>query len=189
MKTDGTINVSDRNTLRETYDRYYRPLCFFCLRYVDDIAEAEDVVQDLFVRLVERRATFVNPSALGPYLYRSAHNMIVNRTTFAGIRRRHHSAIARQMETGADDAEADAAASAVEDDLLWEIMSAIDALPTECSRIFRMSYIEKADINEVARRLNISPHTVKSQRARAKKLLKERLRELYPLCVLLFISP
>ena len=57
-----------------------------------------------------------------------------------------------------------------------------------CRKVFTLSYMEGLDIKEVAEKLDISPHTVKSQRARAKQLLQERLKDLFPLLAYLFLN-
>ena len=62
----------------------------------------------------------------------------------------------------------------------------IEELPTECKRIFKMSYIEFLDIKTICERLNVAETTVKTQRQRAKKFLRERLKHLYPVLAFLF---
>ena len=74
----------------------------------------------------------------------------------------------------------------VESEMFEEIFAAIEKLPTECRRIFKMSYIDHLDIQEITRQLNISQATVKTQRQRAKKFLRERLQDLYPILAILF---
>ena len=49
-----------------------------------------------------------------------------------------------------------------------------------------MSYIDHLDIQEITEQLNISKATVKTQRQRAKKFLRERLQNLYPILAILF---
>ena len=61
-------------------------------------------------------------------------------------------------------------------------------LPEECQKVFRMSYEEGKSVSEVAEILNISVHTVKSQRARAKKILQGKLQGLYSFVILFFLS-
>lgn len=74
----------------------------------------------------------------------------------------------------------------VEAEMFEEIFAAIEKLPTECRRIFKMSYIDHLDIQEITEQLNISKATVKTQRQRAKKFLRERLQNLYPILAILF---
>ena len=74
----------------------------------------------------------------------------------------------------------------IENEILWEIFEAVEQLPEECKKVFKLSYIEKLDIAQVARLLNISEHTVKSQRARGKKLLQEYLKDLFSIASIIF---
>lgn len=74
----------------------------------------------------------------------------------------------------------------VETDVFEEIFAAIDELPTECQRIFKMSYIEMLDIKTICEQLDVAESTVKTQRQRAKKYLRERLQHLYPVVVFMF---
>ena len=74
----------------------------------------------------------------------------------------------------------------VETDVFEEIFAAIDELPTECQRIFKMSYIEMLDIKTICEQLDVAESTVKTQRQRAKKYLRERLQHLYPVVILMF---
>ena len=71
-------------------------------------------------------------------------------------------------------------------EMFEEIFTAIEELPAECRRIFKMSYIEHLSIQEIAKQLDIAETTIKTQRARAKKYLQDRLKELFPLAILLF---
>ncbi len=74
----------------------------------------------------------------------------------------------------------------IETEIFEEIFTAIEELPAECRRIFKMSYIDHLDIQKISQKLNIAESTIKTQRQRAKKFLRERLQNLYPLAVLLF---
>ena len=74
----------------------------------------------------------------------------------------------------------------VETDVFEEIFAAIDELPAECQRIFKMSYIEMLDIKTICERLDVAESTVKTQRQRAKIYLRERLQHLYPVVTLMF---
>ena len=65
-----------------------------------------------------------------------------------------------------------------------EIMGAIQDLPTECGRIFKLAYVEGFSNDEIATQLSISVNTVKAQKNKAKIQLREKLKGLYP--VLLF---
>ena len=74
----------------------------------------------------------------------------------------------------------------VETDVFEEIFAAVEELPGECKRIFKMSYIEMVDIKTICEQLDVAESTVKTQRQRAKKYLRDRLQHLYPVVMLMF---
>ena len=73
----------------------------------------------------------------------------------------------------------------VETSLFEEIFKAIEELPVECCRIFKMSYLENMDVHRISEELQISESTVKTQRQRAKKYLRQRLKNLYAIMAIL----
>lgn len=74
----------------------------------------------------------------------------------------------------------------VETDVFEEVFAAIEELPIECRRIFKMSYVEMLDIKTICAQLDVAESTVKTQRQRAKKYLRERLQHLYPVVIFMF---
>ena len=171
--------------LEEIYNEHYRPLCFYAAKYVKDIEEARDIAQDVFVELWQRGKDFPDATALKAYLYTAVYNACMNHIKLADIHNRHHDHI-RQTTSEAD--ERNYLTDRIEAETMWELMSAIDSLPEECRKVFKLSYMEGLDIQEVADRLRLSAHTVKSQRARAKLLLRDRLKDLFPLFACLFLQ-
>ena len=69
--------------------------------------------------------------------------------------------------------------SRIEAEVLWEIFSKVNELPSGCRQVFKMSYLENLSNQEIADRLGISVNTVKSQKARSKELLRESLKDLF----------
>ena len=76
----------------------------------------------------------------------------------------------------------------IEAEIFEEIFAAIEELPSECRRIFKMSYLEHMDIREITEKLQIAESTVKTQRQRAKQYLRKRLKNLYTLVIFLFFE-
>lgn len=69
--------------------------------------------------------------------------------------------------------------SRIESDFLWEVFNSIERLPKQCSRILKLSYLEGKNNAEIADFMGISINTVKSQKARAKLLLREYLKNIF----------
>ena len=74
----------------------------------------------------------------------------------------------------------------IESEIMEEIFSTIEKLPEECRKVFKLSYIDGMEVCKVAETLQISENTVKTQRLRARKFLKENLKDLFPLLVIIF---
>lgn len=171
--------------MKQIYDEYYQRLCFYAAKYVHDHEEAKDIVQEIFVKLWEKELDFENKYALSAYLYPAVYHFCVNRLHLDEIHKQHHQKILYGSEISD---ESHYLNDRIEDEVLWDVFKAIESLPSECQKVFRLSYEEGKSIEEVAQILNISIHTVKSQRARAKKLLQEKLKGLYSLVILFFFS-
>jgi RNA polymerase sigma-70 factor (ECF subfamily) len=182
MTTSNNIRIDNERIFREVYDTYYGRLCFYAQRFVRDTDDAEDVVQSVFVTLWMKAMRFDTQTALSSFLYISVYNACMNRLKHSAMHSRHTHSISEYYGCEEDEY----VSSRIEDEVLWKVFQAIDCLPAECGKIFRMSYIESMSIEEVAEALQISTHTVKSQRARAKKLLQDKLKDILLLLPLLY---
>ena len=156
------LNVKQPEIFESVFHKYYASLCYFANKFVRDDEAARDIVQEVFLRFWESKGKFENQSALKSFLYNCVQNAALNYLEKLQVR--------FQVET----------------DVFEEIFAAIDELPTECQRIFKMSYIEMLDIKTICEQLDVAESTVKTQRQRAKKYLRERLQHLYPVVVFMF---
>ena len=174
------LNEGEATALDELFRRYYADLCRIALRFVTNEAEAEDIIQELFVSVWDKRATDRPvPAAVGPYLRRAARNRSLN---FLRDRKRipvddGEVPVTLAAPTRADDA-------LQQDELRQRIHGAIDHLPERCRLVFVMSKIEEMSNKEIAAALEISPKTVENQMTRAYRLLRELLVALLALIVL-----
>lgn len=171
-----SIDCANDLSLQEVFDNYYHPLCFYAGRFLKDDDEIKDIVQEVFVVLWEKKLFFENKYALKAFLYSSVHHAVLNKIKLMGIHRKHHGKI---MDTEDEADSRNYLTKRIEDEALIAIYQAIAQLPPKCRKIFMLSYIQGYDIDQVAKKMNISLHTVKSQRARAKKLLQIYLKDLF----------
>ena len=178
--------MTDREkAFRGIFDEFYQGLCFYAGKLVKDLDDAKDIVQEVFVALWEKPQEFTDRVALKAYLYTTVHHACLNLLKAQQIHDRHHQLI---REESSEVEERNYLTDRVESETMWQLMQAIDSLPEECQKVFKLSYIDELDIQTVAEKLNITTHTVKSQRARAKQLLRDRLKDLYPLFACIFFS-
>lgn len=175
------LNEGDVQAFELIFHKYYASLCFFANKFVKDEEAAKDVVQEVFIRFYEKELNFPNLLALKSFLFSCVQNKALNYLEKINIR-----TTIRQKLEQPESEEQEFFYHQVEAEIFEQIFSTIEELPAECRRIFKMSYIEHLDIPEIMRQLNIAESTVKTQRQRAKKFLRDRLRHLYPLVVFLF---
>lgn len=175
------LNNGEHDSFDTVFRYYYPSLCYFAENIVGSGSAAEDVVQSVFLGFYENKPRFENITALRSYLY-----VAVNNRSIKYLNK-------QKRNIPADDLLADSKAEtdnrfhmAMEANVVDEIFKAIDTLPDACRRIFEMSYIEHRSVKDICEELQISENTVKTQRQRAKKILRERLQGLYRYVIYIF---
>ena len=156
------------------FQQYYRPLCLYALHYLHDLDEAEDIVQDCFVRLLEsgKLTTSISLNQLKSFLYTSVRNACIDR-----LRRKNP--VLQDFSPSdlqgiiSDEQAMDSSSREAE---LW---TAIEQLPERCREIFLMSKRDDMTYREIAEELNLSEKTVEHQISKALKILRGRKEELF----------
>lgn len=165
------IKAGDDSAFDALFRRYYAELCRTANRFVRNEAQAEDLIQELFFGLWERRDGLPDDlTAVGGYLHRAARNRSLN-------------FLRDQNRIPVDDAELPLhlSSSALpsdgleQDDLRTRLHHAIDRLPERCRLVFTMSKLEDMSQREIAESLEISTKTVENQMTRAYRFLREWL--------------
>lgn len=154
----------------ETYfKRYYTPIGMYVLRMCGDAAEAEDIVQETFSAAWEKFAQEGLPEFFRAYLYRTAHNITIDR-----MRRYSSEKEAIQIRDIDETELTDEAIDTSERDArLW---IAISRLPERCRQVFLMSKRDGLSHAEIAEELGISTKTVENQITKAFKSLRSALQ-------------
>jgi RNA polymerase sigma-70 factor (ECF subfamily) len=162
------------------FKTYYKVLCFFANRYLLDLQAAEDIVSDAYIRVWEKRETIQSSQGLKNYLYKTVHNACIRWLE------QKRAAGARQLTIeGGQEAERNVLDNMIRAEVMNEVYKTIDLLPTECRKIFTKLYLEGKTVKEIAEELSLSVSTVKTQKARALDLLRQKLS---PLSLLAFLS-
>ena len=159
----------DSSALDALFRAHYVSLCRVANRFVQNESQAEDIVQELFVSLWEKRETLPEMDSVGPYLRRSARNRSLNY-------------LRDQKRIPVDDGEVPETIAAVgatsgfeTAELRTRINTAIDKLPERCRLVFTMSKVEEMSHREIAQSLDISTKTVENQMTRAYRYLRQWL--------------
>jgi RNA polymerase sigma-70 factor, ECF subfamily len=132
----------------------------FCLRLARDPAEAQDCVQETFVRAWQRLGDFRGESRIGTWLHRIALNEVLGRRRHRAVEHRHLAAV----DPGARGAHADSAT-------MQDLEEAIARLPERARDVFVLRAIYGYSHEEIGSMLGVTEGTSKSQLHRARKLL------------------
>ena len=154
----------DRASQRQIYQNYAGKMMVIAMRYMKSKQEAEDIVQESFIKVFTKLETFNQESQLKTWITR-----IVINTALNAIRKPLWlEDIEKVPEEHAESEDISLA------EFHWqELISFIQALPTGCQTVFNLYAIEGYSHKEIAKLLGVSEGTSKSQYARAKSILRE----------------
>ncbi len=162
------LSKSNPAALRYFYERYAGKIIAFAYSLLGNREDAEDVAHTLFIELWEQRASATRIKSVDAYLYRMARNAITD------IARRRTREKAYMMHTDPTSTEPiDPDNVDIEDDL--RLLEAIEKLPEPQKSIIRMSRFGGMSYQQIAERLDISPHTVHYHVSKALGTLRRAL--------------
>lgn len=172
------MKLLDKNRFKEVFKEYYNPLCNFAASIVSDKKMAQDVVQDVFTNLWDKRHDLVITTSEKSYLFQA-----VKFRAFEILRKRKNESkvnVSDFEEAFNSDTELDQQANNF---MLKEFLyNSIRQLPPKCQEIFVLNKVNGLTYNEIATDLDISVKTVENQIGRAyrklRKLMGERLSEI-----------
>jgi RNA polymerase sigma-70 factor (ECF subfamily) len=172
---DGVQN-GDEEAFERMFRAYYPRLCRFAAEYVDSSNRARDLVQDVFLRIWERRREWTLRRSLKAYLYRAVRNRALNVVRHRDTKQEAEA----DLEYRTDGRDRRTAADAVHAGALsTEVEEAIAALPERRRIAFLLHRRHGLTYKEIARAMGITPKTVENQIGRALKALREDLAPVF----------
>lgn len=181
MDNSGYIKVDLRTHFDKIYVTYFARMYRFAKEYVLFDEDAENIVQDVFLLLWEKREVLEVQVSLVSYLF----SLVKNRS----LDHLRHQTVAEEyrQELGAKLASLEVMSDTVGSDENIEhiVTTAIDKLPERCREIFIKSRVEGKKYREIADELQISVNTVENQMSIALKRLRAELKDYLPLLLFL----
>ena len=167
------LKKGDEKAFESLFHKYYGLLCAYAARVIDDHDAAEELVQDFFVKLWEKREQLSVEISVKNYLFRSVKNHCINYIQHNKIKLKYARLAVEETETSLNE-EFDFP----EPDIFEKIEICINELPEKRREIFRLSRRDGLKYHQIADKLQISVKTVETQMSLAFKSLREQFRHI-----------
>ncbi len=157
------------------FDRYSGKMFAVCLRYTRSTEDAEDVLQDGFIRVYRYLSSFKNEGSLEGWIRRVIVNVALRHYQKS---QSHQEVVYQEYHTDLSVAP-EVLGQLSEQDLLL----IINQLPEGYRLVFNLYAIEGYSHAEIAKMLEIQESTSRSQLTKARKLLNEKIRKIYKIAI------
>jgi RNA polymerase sigma-70 factor (ECF subfamily) len=178
-----SFREGEREGLKFLYKTFYSPMCYFLEKMSLDKVIIEEIVQDVFLKLWERRDDFNHFESIRSFLYTSCRNAALNRIQ----QHKRSQELADNYSTQIDLIDLPISHQMIYLETLREVHGAIETLPEQCRNVIYKLVVEDLSPHEVAVSLGITTSTVYNQKKRGIELLRQRLRPDQFFCLLLLL--
>ncbi|WP_185968921.1 RNA polymerase sigma factor [Carboxylicivirga sp. M1479] len=163
---------NETKAFESLYLLYGRKLLVFVNGYLNSKDDAEEIVQEVFVKLWKKRAELETHDSLKGYLFTIAYNAIKKR--FLKIKREQDLKQNYALEYMHDSGET--VSEETYSEVIRQIDSIVEQMPEKRKQVFQLCKKEGLSISEAANYLNISEKTVKNQMTSAYQTIREQLK-------------
>lgn len=160
----------DRNAQKSLYEKYAAKMFGFCLRYSNSRADAQDLLQDGFIKVFDSIATLKEASQLEGWMSRIFINLAMSK-----FRKSSRGPVMVEVMDVLDDSEE----VSIDDELMEvnEVLNCLMALPEKYRVVLNLYAIDKLSHKEISETIGISIANSKSLLFRARVMLKELVEQ------------
>ena len=177
------LKEGNEQAFQVLFKKYYSAMCHFARQFLNDSEMADETVQDMFVKIWEKRESLNIETSVKHYFFRSVRNHCLNQIQHEKIKKQYAKVV---LESASHEISPEQ--YFIEVDLVKRIEASIEALPPKRKEIFRLSREQGMKYRDIAETLNISVKTVEAQMGLALKHLRDELKDFSShLITLLFI--
>lgn len=169
--TNYSIELLTEKRIEELFKEHYAVLTAYANKFLSDLDDAREIVQNVFVQLIDNKDTVKIHTSAKAHLYTSVRNACLNAIKQKSTHAKHHENIrylTSDIGIGVDKI-------LEQTELEYELYQAIDELPEQCQRIFKMNRFDGFTNQEIANQLGISKRTVETQISKALKILRNKI--------------
>lgn len=178
------LKTDEAAAIEELFKTYYQQLCNYACYIINDMDEAEEIVQGIFYQLWEKRHSTKITTSVKSYLFTSVRNSCLNRIKHIKIKNEYRENVLITSQKSSDNA----MNRIISKELEEQIKQAIDGLPEQCGAIFKLSRHADLKYAEIAEHLDISVKTVENQMGKALRILREKLKNYLVILIIILIN-
>ena len=165
------FHSGDMGTFREIYRKYAPIMQAFASKYIDR-ATAEDLVQDVFMRIWVARETLPINESLQAYLFRAVRNSCINHLEHLRVKKGYEAQEMIELQIREAEFFQSPEQLLIRREQLEQVRCEIEKLPEKSRQVFKMAYDDDMKAAEIAKELNLSVRTVETQIYKALKTLR-----------------
>ena len=173
------FNLRDEKAYHKLFQLFYSYLVLFAERRVENHKVAEDIVQEIFINIWESNKQYNSINGFKAYLYEAVSNRCADYWKHRAVEEKYMAHVLYEQKLPDF--------SVQEEEILRELYAAIGELPQRSQEVILLS-LEGKKNQEIAQLLNLSVLTVKTHKKNAFRYLKNRLRNLVLLVMIMQIS-
>ncbi|WP_205513798.1 RNA polymerase sigma-70 factor [Longitalea arenae] len=158
---------------QESFYKHYEPLCKYAFTIVKEPHSCEDIVQETFLRVWEKKQNLIGSEELTWYLYTAVRN---NCLSFQEKKQKTVLGEVNEQEIVETPAERPQPPTK-ETDFDTLLKDALDRLPPKCREVFVLSRVSNLTYKQIGDSLGISVKTVENQMGKALKILRSYIRQ------------
>jgi RNA polymerase sigma-70 factor, ECF subfamily len=185
------LKKDDEIAFKVIFNKYYPRLYYFILEFVPMNDIAENIVQDTFFTLWNKRHELTDNTNFGAYLFTVAKNNCIYNLRNQKYRKKlfiENYISENEINTNIDVLSSIDSSAYVFEEIEKIIRETLDELPPQCRKVFMLSRFEEKKNKEIADELSISVKVVEKHITKGLKLFKAALKDYLPFVAYLFIS-
>lgn len=163
------LKLGDSKAYEFLMDSYYQNLCSYAFVLTKDKASAEDIVQNVFVKIWENRKNIKSDFSVRNYFYKAVYNEFIDQ-----YRKNKPVIYLEKKHLEASDLAVESEKGNIEE-LILLLEKEISNLPPKCKRIFMLNKKEGLTHLEISKYLDVSTKTVEGHMTKAFKILGGKL--------------
>ena len=175
------IRNNDKGAFTIVFTQYYKDLVTFSFGFVRNINTAEEIVQEVFIKLWENRASLIIDRSLKSYLLKSVQNRSLNWLQHLRVQSQFDSYTKDHQVLSDNETEN----YILHSELEFNLHKVLNKIPEEFAQAFRMNRFDNLSYLEIAQKLGVSIRTIEVRISKALSFLRDELKEFLLLAIFL----